>query len=57
MTDETLPLGETTADHEADAEPTLGGEVVREPVGPADLSLPERYGPGNLLTRLHGGKS
>ncbi|ADE01754.1 hypothetical protein [Haloferax volcanii] len=48
MTDETLPPEDGAGDHEADAEPTLGGELVREPVGPADLSLPERYGPGDL---------
>lgn len=49
MTDETLPPEDGAGDHEADAEPTLGGEVVREPLGPADLSLPERYGPENIL--------
>jgi len=35
-------------DHEDDADPALGGEVVEDPVGPADLSLPERAGPGDV---------
>lgn len=48
MTDETLPPEDTTGDHEDDAETALGGEVVLDPLGPADLSLPERYGPEDL---------
>lgn len=56
MTEETLPPEDGAGDHEDDAEPALGGEVVREPLGPADLSPPERYGPEDLPARLHGGK-
>jgi hypothetical protein len=46
MTDEAPEAG--SGDQDDDAESALGGEVVREPLSSADLTLLERYGSEDL---------
>jgi hypothetical protein len=55
MTDEARSPADTPPDHEADVEPTLGGELGLAPLGPDDLlPLSDGYGPEDFAALSTG---